>query len=168
MKVQKSHLRLASFALGAAVLYNLWFFVLRPGPQAGSRVTPEQPLLGGAAFGPGASAQLDPATIPVPPDIDMSTSPVFGRDPFLFGDETRTIALAAVRRLPESDPIVRSILFSSTRRLAIVDGRIVSVGDTVGTYTVSAIEQAAVVFTTPAGARRRVSVHAPSSQGLPR
>lgn len=168
MKVQKRHLRLALFALGAAVLYNLWFFVLRPGPQAGGRVTPEQPLLESTTLVPGASAQLDPATIPAPPDVDMSTVPVLGRDPFLFGNESRSAALAAVRQLPEPDPTVRSILFSSTRRLAIVDGQIVSVGDTVGTYTVSAIEQGAVVFTTSTGERRRVSVHAPSSRGLTR
>ena len=168
MKVRKSHLRLALFALGAAVLYNLWSFVLRPGPQAGSRETLEQPLLESTTPVPGASAQLDPATIPAPPDVDMSTVPVFGRDPFLFGNESRSVALAAVRQRPEPDPTVRSILFSSTRRLAIVDGQIVSVGDTVGTYTVSAIEQGAVVFTTSTGERRRVSVHAPSPRGLTR
>jgi hypothetical protein len=168
MNVQKSHLRLALFALGAAVLYNLWFFVPRPGPQAGGRVTPDQPLLESTTLVPGASAQLDPATIPAPPDVDMSTVPVLGRDPFLFGNESRSAALAGVRPLPEPDPAVRSILFSSTRRLAIVDGQIVSVGDTVGTYTVSAIEQGAVVFTTSTGERRRVSVHAPSPRGLTR
>ena len=168
MKVRKSHLRLALFALGAAVLYNLSFFVLRPGPQAGSRETLEQPLLDSTTLVPGASARLDPATIPAPPDVDMSTVPVFGRDPFLFGNERRSVALAAVRQRPEQDPTVRSILFSSTRRLAIVDGHIVSVGDTVGTYTVSTIEQRAVVFTTSTGERRRVSVYAPSSRGLTR
>ena len=168
MTVQKSHLRLALFALVAAVLYNLWFFVLRPGPQSGGRVTPEQPLLESTTLVSGASAQLDPATIPAPPDVDLSTAPVLGRDPFLFGNESRSVALAAARQFPEPDPTVRSILFSSTRRLAIVDGQIVSVGDTVGTYTVSAIEQGAVVFTTRAGERRRVSVHAPPSRGLAR
>jgi hypothetical protein len=166
MKVQKRHLRLALFALGAAVLYNAWFFVLRPGPRAGARVTPEQPLLEGATLVPGATAQSDPATIPAPPDIDMSTRPILGRDPFLFGNESRSIALAAVRQLPESDPTVRSILFSSARRLAIVDGQIVGVGDKAGAYTVSDIEEGAVVFTTPAGERRRVAVHAPLSRGI--
>jgi hypothetical protein len=168
MKVQKSHLRLALFALGAAVLYNLWFFVLRPGPQAAARGTTDQPLLERAALLPGASVSLDPAAIPAPPDIDMSTVPVLGRDPFLFGNESRHVAFEAARPILAPDPAVRSILFSSTRRLAIVDGRIVGVGDTVGAFTVTAIEQAAVVFTTSSGERRRVSVHAPSSRGLTR
>jgi len=168
MKVQKSHLRLAMFALGAAVLYNLWFFVLRPGPQAGARVTADQPLLESAALLPGASVSLDPVAIPAPPDIDMSTAPVLGRDPFLFGNESRHVASEATRPILAPDPAVRSILFSSTRRLAIVDGRIVGVGDTVGALTVTAIEQDAVVFTTSSGERRRVSVHAPSSRGLTR
>jgi hypothetical protein len=168
MKVQKSHLRLALFALGAAVLYNLWFFVLRPGPQAGARVTPDQPLLESASLLPGAATSLDPAAIPAPPDVEMSTVPVLDRDPFLFGNESRHVAFAAARPMAEPDPIVRSILFSSTRRLAIVDRQIVGVGDTVGAFTVSAIEQGAVVFTASSGERRRVSVHAPSSRGLTR
>jgi len=165
MKVQKSHLRLALFALGAAVLYNLWFFVLRPGPRVTGRTTPEQPLLWAGALTPGAPAHLDPATIPAPPDVDMSAPPAFGRDPFLFGDESRNITPVVVRQRSGPEPVVRSILFSSSRRLAIIDGHIVGVGDAVGTYTVSEIDQGAVVLTTPTGERRRVSVHAPSPRG---
>jgi hypothetical protein len=168
MTVQKSHLRLASFALGAAVLYNLWFFVLRPGPDAEGRVAPKQPLLEGSAIVADASARLDPVTIPAPPDIDTSTLPVLGRDPFLFRNENRRVPPAALQRSRLPDPAVRSILFSSTRRLAVVDGRIVGVGDKAGPFTVSAIEQDAVVFTTSTGERRRVSVHGPSSGGVTR
>jgi len=64
--------------------------------------------------------------------------------------------------------MVRSILFSSSRRLAIVDGHIVGVGDTVGTFTVSAIEQGAVVFATSTGERRRVTVYPSAPRGLVR
>jgi hypothetical protein len=63
---------------------------------------------------------------------------------------------------------VSSILFSRDRRLAIVSGRIVGVGESVGGYRVSDIEQAAVVFATPAGVRIRVSVHGVAPEGLVR
>jgi hypothetical protein len=154
------------FALGAAVLYNLWFFVLRPGPRATGRTAPEQPILDIGALSPGTSAQADPTKIPAPPDVDIHTRPAWARDPFLFGDESRTRTAAGVRQSPGRELMVRSILFSSSRRLAIVNGHIVGVGDTVGTYTVSDIEQGAVVFATSTGERRRVTVHAPAPRGL--
>jgi hypothetical protein len=55
---------------------------------------------------------------------------------------------------------VRTILHSATRRLAIVNGRIVGVGDAIGDYTVADIEKDAVVFTAASGERLRVPVHA--------
>lgn len=167
MKVQKSHLRLALFALGAAVLYNVWFFALRPGPRPAVRAAADQPPFGVPGFTAGATA-LDPAAIPAPPGIDMLASPSWRRDPFLFGDETRRVTAAMLPQSAPPAPVVRSILFSADRRLAIVDGRIVGVGDAVGRYTVSAIEQGTVEFTTAAGERFRVSVHAPPEAGLTR
>lgn len=167
MKVRKSHLRLALFALGAAVLYNVWFFVLRPGPRPPARAASEQPLFGAPGFAAGATAP-DPVAIPAPPEIDMLASPSWRRDPFLFGDETRQVTAAKLPQSVPSAPVVRSILYSADRRLAIVDGRIVGVGDPAGTYRVSAIEQDAVVFTTPSGERLRVSVHAPPTAGVTR
>ena len=168
MNVQKSHLRLAVFALGAAVMYNLWFFVLRPDPRPTGRTTPEQPILDIGALSPGTSARLDPTKIPAPPDVDIHTRPAWARDPFLFGDESRTRTAVGGWQPAGRELMVRSILFSSSRRLAIVDGHIVGVGDTVGTYTVSDIEQGAVVFATSTGERRRVTVYPSVPRGLVR
>jgi hypothetical protein len=98
----------------------------------------------------------------------MARAPEFARDPFLFGDQTRDIVRATLVAAPDVRPApsVRSILFSSTRRLAVVDGKIVGVGDQVGVYTVAEIEQGAVVFSLPTGERRRVSVHGAAPAGL--
>jgi hypothetical protein len=164
MKVQKSHLRIALFILGAAVLYSL-FGYLRPGLRTAGPSVPPQPLLvAGPSAGPGG---VDPLTIPAPPDIELARVPSWSRDPFLFGNESRRFQPTVVRN-NGPDPTVRSILFSSTRRLAIVDGRIVGVGDSIGVFKVADIEQGAVVFSLSSGERRRVPVHGPSHLGLTR
>ena len=166
MKVQKSHLRIALFILGAAVLFSL-FNYLRPAPRTGGGQAPQAPLIATPAA-PGAGGQIDPLSIRAPHDVDMARVPEYARDPFLFGDETRDIVRAALAGAPDSGPApsVRSILFSSTRRLAVVDGKIVGVGEQVGVYRVAEIEQGAVVFSVATGERRRVSVHGAVPAGL--
>ena len=167
MKVQKSHLRLALFILGAAVLYNIYAF-MRPAPRTSGPQQPQSPLLGENAA-PTSGTRIDPMSIRAPQDVDMARVPGFTRDPFLYGDESREI-VARVSFTPQEGPgpVVRSILFSTTRRLAIVDGKIVGVGDSVGGYTVVEIEQGAVVFTSAGGAPLRVSVHGASPAELTR
>jgi hypothetical protein len=162
MTIRRTHLTLALAALAAAVLYNVWYFVLRPSGPAPARPAAEQPLIvpGGAA--PGADAARDPLSIPAPPAIDLTSAPSWRRDPFLFGDETRFTARAAAPAAAPALPVVRTILFSDRRRLAIVDGRIVGVGETVGAYTVVDIEKGAVVLAAPSGERLRVLLHGPA------
>lgn len=168
MIIRTSHLRLAVIALAAAVLYNLWYFVLRPGPRPAERAAPDQPLISIPAEPARFPASADPAAIPAPPPVDMVAPPTWHRDPFLFGDETRSVAPAGDLASAAPEPAVTSILFSQDRRLAIVGGRIVGVGESVGGYRVSDIEQAAVMFVTPAGTRIRVSVHGAAPEGLVR
>jgi hypothetical protein len=64
--------------------------------------------------------------------------------------------------------VVSSILYSASRRLAIVDGRIVGVGDAVGNYRIVEIERDAVVLAVPSGARIRVSMHGSAVKGRER
>jgi hypothetical protein len=160
MTVRPAHLRLALAALAAAVLYNVWYFVLRPAGPIPSLPAAEQPLVGQAGPPPGTEAARDPLSIPAPSAIDLASAPSWRRDPFLFGGETRAAARAAAPAPVPARPVVRTILYSASRRLAIVDGRIVGVGDTVGDYRVADIEKGAVVFTAPSGERLRVPVHA--------
>ena len=159
MTIRPAHLTFALAALAAAVLYNVWYFVLRPAEPAASRRAIEQPLVGAPGATPGGAAVRDPLSIPAPPAVDLASAPSWRRDPFLFGDESRTVARPVVRVAEPARPSVRTILFSANRRLAIVDGRIVGVGDAVGAYTVADIEKGAVVFSAPSGARVRVPVH---------
>ena len=168
MTVRRSHLTLALAALAAAVLYNVWYFVLRQAAPASTRPAVEQPLGGTSAPLRGAGAARDPLSIPAPPAVGLASAPAWRRDPFLFGDESRDVARPAVQARVPDWPAVRTILYSAGRRLAIVDGRIVGVGDAVGAYTVADIEKDAVVFTVPSGERLRVRIHAAAPDGVPR
>lgn len=159
MTIRRTHLTLALAALAAAVLYNLWYFVLRPAAPAASRAAAQEPLLVPPGPGPGADAARDPLSIAAPPAIDLASAPSWRRDAFLFGDETRLAARGPAPQAPPAVPPVSTILFSASRRLAIVGGRIVGVGDTVGAYTVADIEKGAVVFAAPSGERLRVLLH---------
>jgi hypothetical protein len=73
------------------------------------------------------------------------------------GPRTATAA-AAARTLVGREPVVKTILFSSTRRVALVDDRIVKVGDHVDSLVVHDIERDAVVFVNARGARIRVAL----------
>jgi hypothetical protein len=168
MTVRRSHLTLALAALAAAVLYNVWYFVLRTTGPAASRPALERPLDGPPGQAPGAVAARDPLSIPAPPAVDLASAPSWRRDPFLFGDETRAVAPPAVPAPVPARPMVRTILYSAGRRLAIVNDRIVGIGEAVGSYTVADIEKDAVVFTAPSGERLRVPVHAMAPEAVAR
>ncbi len=166
MKVRKQHLSIALWVLAAAVAWTVWSYVsppARPAPAAAN-----QPLLGaGEAQAPTQTAGLDASTLPPPPPVDTVQGPSWARDPFLFGNESRAVTMAA-QSVFTPDPLVRSILVSSTRRVALVENRMVSVGESVGSMKVVAIDPAAVVFVTESGERRRVAVHGAMPPGIKR
>jgi len=62
--------------------------------------------------------------------------------------------------LKDALPKVDSILIDQERRLAIVDGTIVSVGDTVGPRVVVQIDPAGVVLREPSGLLVRIALRA--------
>ncbi|MEW5983921.1 MAG: hypothetical protein AB1806_16330 [Acidobacteriota bacterium] len=166
MRVQKSHLRIALFLLGAAVLWAVASYFKPSAPVAAPARTSE-PLLASAERGPERDA-VDPASIPAPPPVDLTSAPAWRRDPFLFGNESRDVTKPEPVRALSADPIVRSILYSTARRVALVENKIVGIGDHIGAFRVADIERTAVVFTSPTGERRRVGIHGPPSQGLKR
>jgi hypothetical protein len=55
-------------------------------------------------------------------------------------------------------PSVESILVAPDRRLARIDGRIVTVGDQIGPRVVAGIERDAVVLQEPSGHQIRVTI----------
>jgi hypothetical protein len=150
-------------------VYSLWSYLTPAARQATNRpIGQEQPLLAGVQQPTTPSDVVDPLAIPAPPEVQMARTPSGGRDPFLFGNESRDMKVETAAHAVTSDPFVRSILFSATRRLALVENRMVSVGDTVGAFKVASIERDAVVFTTAGGERRRVSLHGPPPEGIRR
>jgi hypothetical protein len=66
------------------------------------------------------------------------------------------------RSAQQPDPVVSSILYSASRQVALIDGRIVKPGDRVGLMFVSAIERDGVILTTPAGLRKRIGLDRPA------
>lgn len=169
MTIRTSHLRLALAALGLAVLYNIWVFG-RPSSSANSGISrPQAPLLASNDVpGVATGVAIDPASVPAPPAVDLTSPLSLRRDPFLFGDERRDGPTPETQRARLADPVVKTILFSPTRRTAIVNGAVVGIGDTVGGFTVVAIERDAVVLTAPDGEQRRVSLARPGTPGASR
>ena len=97
--------------------------------------------------------------IAAPPAVDLAVSPQWPRDPFQA--VLPLIAAAA----PPPDPIVQTILYSPLRSTAIVDGRIVTVGDRVSSGSIAAIEPDAVIIGSAAGPRKRIALKPPALKG---
>ena len=90
--------------------------------------------------------------------VDVITSPQWTRDPFANdrgGDPQGPVPAK------EPDPVVTSILFSSGRRVAMVDGRIVRAGDRVRTGIIRDIEADVLVIVGRDGRERRVAMTRP-------
>ncbi len=164
MKLGKRHMQIAIVVMLAALTYRV-FISARSSPAG----TPaEQPLLAGVqaparsdAPRPAAPAVADPSKIPAPSPVDLAVVPSWARDPFLGSGETRDPVAFQPTAAPEPvgpDPVVTSILYASDRRVAMVDHRMVHVGDTVSGGVVVAIEPKAIVIRTPSGAERRVEM----------
>ncbi len=182
MTIRKSHLQIALAVLVVSLGYSFWVYLrparsgqastLDPGSlEAQIAQASQGGTFGGSGDAPRArpvsgvtSSQqaADPASIPAPPPVDLATPPTWARDPFLFGSETRA-GTARVAAAASPDPVVKSILFSSNRRLAVVDGKIVGIGDAIGAGRVVDITREAVVITTPAGAQRRLTLRVQSA-----
>lgn len=174
MKVKKQHLQLAIGAVVMAVAWSVWSYSKGSGrpPVPAMGGDGQRPLVGRDAGGPRPAQStvqtIDPASIPAPPSIEGASESASTRDPFLFGNEVRDVKEAAVVAAIGSDPMVRSILFSSGRHLAIIENRIVGVGDKVGDFKVVLIERDAVTFTTANGERHRVAIKGPMPPGAGR
>ena len=109
------------------------------------------------AFHRPVAAPVVPVT--QPQMADVVTAPEWGRDPFATGQRADAVKVVAVPASP--GPVVNSILFSSGRRLALVDGRVVRAGDLVRSGVVRSIEPDAVVIAAEGGRERRVEIQRP-------
>ena len=160
MKLGKPHLIASLVMVAASIAYNVWVFT-RPAGRSAPAVSPA-PLIetvagsGPVVTGEEAATAVDPTTVAAPPDVDLSRSPEWRRNPFTGAWQRRAEAAAAPAVPIETEPelVIASILHSPERRLAVVNGRIVRAGDRVGSTTIVEIQPRAVVVESSRGARR--------------
>lgn len=97
-----------------------------------------------------------------PEMVDVITAPEWRRDPFAIEQRPEAATDRSAEALAvQPDPVVSSILFSSGRRVALVDGRVVRPGDRVRSGVIRSIEPDAVVIGAPGGQARRFEIERP-------
>jgi hypothetical protein len=160
MTLGKPHL-IASLAMVAvSISYNVWVFA-RPAsvPAANAAPLVENAVGAGGPVvtGEEVAAVIDPTTIAPPPAVDLARAPEWSRNPFASVWQPRAEPTAIAPAIPveaEPDLVVASILHSAERRLAVVNGRIVRVGDRIGSATIVDVQPRMVVVESPRGGRR--------------
>jgi hypothetical protein len=174
MKPGRLQLTLVFSLLALAIAYNVWVF-LQP-PRRNPTQAAERALLenlqatGPTVTGEPAAEAIDPRTIPPVSDVELNRPPVWSRNPFVNA-RFPVVDVAAGPILiaqPEPPLVVASILHSSQRRLAIVNGEIVREGDRIGGATVLAIEPRAVVLETARGERQTIELRSPFGDAEPK
>jgi hypothetical protein len=131
--------------------------------------TPTNPPASPVTPNTAGPSKAAPSTGPAPSATVASTRTSAGPASPQAAAKTR---VATERRAPSmaantinqrvQDPVVRSILYSESRQVAIVDGHIVKPGDRVGQMFVQAIERDGVILTTRAGLRKRIGLDRPT------
>jgi hypothetical protein len=137
-------------AAAAVVAAGAWWWheraatVAEPAPRAESSL---------AAMAPA------PADVNLPAPAEIVTAPPAATAPPDSGAAVETAAppASSVSQSPQiTIPKVTAILTSDDRRMALVDGRVVGVGDAVGAWRVAEIEPRTVVLRDASGAELRV------------
>jgi len=175
MTLGKRHMQIAIVVMLATLVWNVYRSY-----WGGSSTTAavQAPLLASVGPVPRADApaarEVDPATIAAPPTVDLRAEPAWPRDPFLAPGESRDAVIAEAAPDPAGpDPVVRSILYSSDRRLALVDKRVVKIGDVIAAGTITDIQANAIVLRAPGGEIRRIELSriasvSPAAEGVTR
>ena len=168
MTLGPRHMAVALTLLAGSIVYNVWVYtkprsrgvmepvhaISLPADASGSGVSSGD-RASAAAAGPAGEA----------PDVDLSREPRWTRNPFASAAAPQDVEEPAAAPPPaaaETVPVVNAVLYSSARKLAMVNGRTVRVGDHVGGWRVSAILPDAVVLTSPSGATRTVTRRMPA------
>jgi hypothetical protein len=158
MTLDRRHMSVALVLLAGSVIYNVWAFAK---PASGTPAEPASP--GSAApvasapiVSGGTSAAVNPPGITHVADVALDRPPVWSRNPFAGQVPVPEPVVTAPPPAVEPDVIVNSILYSDTRKLAIVNGRRVRIGDRVGSATVADILRDGIVLQSPNGAVRTV------------
>lgn len=130
----------------------------RPAPvTTAQKPAPARPQATVAAPPPVKPAPTPAATPPQPSAPPMLAERVRADKPDA-GPPAPRRGDAAGELLKDALPHISTILVSEDRRFAVLDGRTVAVGDTVGQRVVTAIEPRAVVLREPSGVQIRVGL----------
>jgi hypothetical protein len=168
VKLDKRHLVGSLMLLIGSIVYNVWVFtrpvdgtVAAAGVQAPSGVAPF------AEEGSVSAAPVaDLTQLPALPDVTLDRSPEWPRDPFMDmrrQPEPVVVEVQDSTPVAEPDPVVASILYSPSRRLAMIDGRVVRAGDVVSGVRVVEILRNAVIVESALGGRRTLSMTQPKA-----
>ncbi len=106
----------------------------------------------------------DPRMLPPVPVVGLDRAPEWPGNPFInvqLPIVERTSSPQVREMAAEPELVVASILHSPQRRLAIINGRIMRVGDRVGSSTILEIEPRAVIVESPGGARHTLELRVP-------
>ncbi len=171
MKLDKRHMAGSVVMLVGSIIYNVWVFT-------GSGRTPARNEVAGVAESApqvenrgNASGPLDPAQVHTLPDVEIDRVPQWPRNPF---QNLRQRPVEVVAEAPEPpppppppppDPVIASILYSSDRRAAMIDGHIVRIGDVLPAGRIVDILPKAIVLESEEG--RRTLEMKPASSGSP-
>jgi hypothetical protein len=159
VNLDRRHLAGSLVMLVGSLSYTVWSFTAGSGGTAG----PAAPMALDGTSAPSvtgsAGAAIDPTDLPPVPDVVMDRLPEWTRNPFVTaaGPEPAT---ATAEPLPapdvEPDIVITTILYSSTRRQVMVNGRILGIGDRVGGGTIVDILPNAIVIDSPVSGRRTI------------
>jgi hypothetical protein len=167
MTMGKPHLIGSLVMMVAAIAYSVWSFqspagTTAAGPGTVPPVADMVPGGGGAPGAGGAPAGVDPASIPLVPDVVLDRLPQFPRNPFLaprapVADVPAADVAAPVPDAPaEPELVVNGIMYAPPRLSAVINDRRVGVGDRIGAETVVDILPDAVVVESALRGRRTI------------
>lgn len=162
MKFGRRHVIASLIMLAGSIVYNMWVFT-RPAPNRSSAEAPPPTTMSASPTAPAAA--LDPSQVQALPGVELDRVPVWARNPFEHRRVMPAIEETATATPPvaAADPEIASILHSPDRRLALIDGRIIRVGDTVDGSKVVDILPNAVVLESAARGRRTLALKRPGA-----
>jgi hypothetical protein len=169
MKLDKRHLIASLVLLVGSILYNVWVYTRPAAPVGGAPTAANDDPMAfqTAPQGDPAAGAVDPMQVVAPPDVALDRLPEWPRDPFV-NLQLQPEVVDEVTGVPEpvapaADPVVASILYSPDRRLAMMNGKIVRVGDQVGIDRIVDILPNGVIVESAVKGRRTLPLEAPST-----
>jgi hypothetical protein len=160
MTLDKRHMAVALTMLAGSVVYNVSVFSKPTAASAaGPAVAAAPSLASGGAVAAHPELSMPAAAVADAPDVVLTRPPVWPRDPFARreAEPPAIVDPIAPAEAPEPDVVVNSVLYSSTRKLAMVNGRTMRIGDRIGSSAIVDILPDAIVVESANGGVRTIA-----------